>query len=130
MKDYDKWVTQDEAVQEFIMGEKDPNGLHIHDLGAKADQGKAPVEFITQFGPCLEEVSRLAEYGAVKYSREGWKHVLGGKERYTSAMLRHLFAEDRELIDPETDLHHATAVAWNALARLHFILMENTRVTD
>ena len=112
------------------MPEKDPNGLNNNDPGAKLDHGKAPLEMLTQFGPPLEEVARLLEFGANKYTRGGWKHVVGGKQRYTSAMLRHLFKEEYEAYDPETNLLHATAVAWNALARLYFILQDRELVQE
>ena len=91
---------------------------------------KAPLEMLGQFHLPLEEVAKLLEFGAQKYTRGGWKHVVDGKKRYTSAMLRHLFKEEYELVDPETDLYHATAVAWNALARLHFIIMEQVEVNE
>lgn len=125
----DPWERQDQDIQEYYrmkFQEEDPNGLSMNTPGAKADEGKAPLEMLTQFGPSLAEVAKLLEFGAEKYSRSGWQHVIGGKQRYTSAMLRHLFKEEYELVDPETNLYHATAVAWNALARLHFILAENT----
>lgn len=110
--------------------EIDPNGLKNSDLGAKADAGKAPLEMLSQFASPLEEVAKLLQFGAEKYTRGGWKYVVDGKERYTSAMLRHLFREEDELVDPETNLYHATAVAWNALARLHFIITEQVKVNE
>jgi hypothetical protein len=85
-------------------GETDPNGLDAH-VGTK---------------------------GSIKYTRFGFLEVDDGKARYTDAMFRHWFkectGEEYDMIDdhgkPGTEELHAACVAWNALARLEFILME------
>jgi len=97
------------------------------ETGIKFDNTKPELEILLEFSNQLIEVGKLAELGAKKYSKENWKHVLHGEERYTSAMLRHLLAEKDEAYDPETMMLHATAVAWNALARLHFIMEKNSK---
>jgi len=97
-------------------------GEDLHKPGAKDDGQKVDLTFLSQFGSSLTEVSKLADFGAKKYSRGGWMHVLDAERRYTAAMLRHYFAEENGEVDDETGLLHATAVAWNALARLKFIL--------
>ena len=54
----------------------------------------------------LEEVVKVLEFGAKKYSRDNWKHV-EPRERYVSAAFRHLIAYAKgEKIDPESGLHH------------------------
>lgn len=58
-----------------------------------------------------------------KYSDNGWQHVPDAEWRYTDAMFRHLMDEARgEDFDPDTGLLHAAHAAWNALARLVFIV--------
>lgn len=92
--------------------------------GIKYDQGKRRLgEMIVDFKEPLEALCAVWEFGADKYAKSNWKYVENGKDRYTNAMIRHLIAED-EVLDPESGLLHATHVAWNALARLHFILQE------
>ena len=96
-----------------------------HKAGAKLDQDKPRTALVLgAFSKALLEVSKVGTFGANKYSDNGWKEVPNGIERYTSAMLRHYFAEQSEFLDPETNLSHAAAVAWNALARLSLILKE------
>jgi len=75
------------------------------------------------FSRALTEVAKVGTYGANKYSDNGWLHVPNAESRYTDAMLRHLLSEFENEIDEETGLLHAAQVAWNALARLHFILL-------
>lgn len=91
--------------------------------GIKYDEGKPQVgDMIKDFGEELKEVSRVWEFGAGKYGRSNWKLVEDGERRYTNALVRHLIREEDRDADDESGLLHATHVAWNALARLHFIL--------
>lgn len=94
--------------------------------GTKYDTGKARLgEMITDFAKPLFLVCKVWEFGANKYSKSNWKKVGNGKDRYTNAMLRHIASEETEIFDTETGLHHALHVAWNALARLYFIITED-----
>lgn len=89
----------------------------------KYDTGKTPVgQMVKDFSASLEEVARVWEYGTRKYAKSNWKHLENAENRYTDAMLRHLLQEEKELLDKETELLHAAHVAWNALARLYFIV--------
>ncbi len=99
--------------------------LDQHAPGAKLDQGKIQAGILLQFGRALEAVAEVCTYGAGKYSRGGWQHVENGTERYTDAMMRHLLAEGRSAEDEESGLAHAAHAAWNALARLEFMLKED-----
>lgn len=93
--------------------------------GNKYDSGKPRVgEMLQDFALPLLEVTKAWEYGASKYEKRNWRKVENGKDRYTNALLRHLLAEEERLVDDESLLLHATHVAWNALARLWFILQE------
>ncbi len=105
--------------------EDDPHGIQQHASGAKLDAGKPDASLLLMFGRALREVSAVGTFGATKYSRGGWQHVLGGEDRYTAALLRHLFKENEEFLDADIGLSHAAAVAWNALARLELILRES-----
>lgn len=91
--------------------------------GLKFDKGKPRLaEMIIDFRIPLEEVCRVWEFGADKYEKSNWKKVDNAIDRYTNAMLRHLVAEDSNEFDDESKLKHAAHVAWNALARLHFLM--------
>jgi len=109
-----------------LVGTFDPNGISQHEAGAKLDGGKIKVGLMMGgFSNALMEVAKVATYGANKYSPNGWKSVPEAKERYTDAMYRHLLAEQQgEMFDEESELLHAAHAAWNALARLEFILEE------
>ena len=78
---------------------------------------------IQDFSIPLEYVAKIWAFGADKYSKGNWKCVENGFNRYSNAMVRHLMAEsDGPGVDSESELLHADHVAWNALARLHFLL--------
>ena len=93
--------------------------------GKKFDKGKPRLaEMIIDFGFCLAEICKVWEFGANKYEKSNWKKVENAQDRYTNAMLRHLVAEGKEGYDKETQLHHCLHVAWNAIARVYFVLAE------
>jgi hypothetical protein len=109
----------------ITISEADPTGRQPHEPGAKLDAGKPPVlrGVIQYFPRALCEVSKVSEYGAIKYAWKGWESVPDGVDRYGDAMARHIVGESiHGAIDPETDLLHAAQVAWNALARLELML--------
>ena len=99
--------------------------------GVKFDCGKPKMHLVIgSFSRALIEVGKVATYGAMKYSDDGWITVPDGLCRYTDAMLRHYLAEARgEKVDEETGFPHAAAVAWNALARLDLMLREEGRLS-
>lgn len=91
--------------------------------GIKYDNGKPRLgEMIKDFAEPLVEISKVWSFGAEKYEKSNWKLVDRAEDRYTNAMLRHLIAEDTEVYDKESKILHATHVAWNAIARLYFIV--------
>lgn len=98
-----------------------------HKPGAKLDQGKPRVGLVLGgFARALLEVSKVGTFGANKYTDNGWKEVENGEERYTDAMHRHVLAEAAGVLtDDESGLHHAAHAAWNALARLEFMLRDD-----
>lgn len=120
---------EDEMDAESIMTtfdsiEVDPTGKGQHEQGAKLDAGKNRLGLVLLgFSSSLAEVGRVGTYGAGKYSDNGWMQVDNGEARYTDAMFRHLVAEQVDgKFDVDTGLLHAAHAAWNALARLDFML--------
>lgn len=110
------------------MIEQDPNGKSPHHPGAKLDADKPMAgEVLGGFAEAIQAVIEVGTHGAKKYTIDGWKAVDDAKRRYTSAMLRHWLAEHSERMDDKSGLTHAAHVAWNALARLHFILQEEAQ---
>jgi hypothetical protein len=96
--------------------------------GTKFDDGKPRLaEMIIDFKEPLQELCKVWEFGAKKYSKSNWKLVDNGKDRYTNALLRHLIAEEDKLTDDETELLHSAHIAFNALARMYFILKERNK---
>lgn len=64
----------------------------------------------------LEAVVDVLQYGAQKYSEDGWRKVPDGKQRYFDAAMRHMIAWAKgERIDPESGLHHLAHAAVNCL---------------
>lgn len=111
------------------MAESDPNGFKPSDPGAKLDVGKPRLGLVLgDFSRALVAVGEVGTFGANKYSDSGWLCVPNGIDRYTDALLRHLFAEfSNETIDSDSELLHAAHSAWNALARLELLLLDDER---
>lgn len=109
--------------------EKDPDGLSAGVAGAKLDAGKIDVTrgCLHYFPRALVAVAELSQVGAKKYSWKGWEKVADGVHRYGAALGRHelKIEDDFQRRDPDTGVLEATAVAWNALARLELILRES-----
>lgn len=100
-----------------------PQVVKLPQIGKKYDEGKPRLaEMIQDFRLPLIEVAKVWAFGADKYDKGNWRYVLGGEERYTNALMRHLVAEADTQKDDESELMHAAHVAWNALARLHFLI--------
>lgn len=114
-------------------GQFDPKGLDAKAPGAKLDGGKPQVVsgVVGYFPRAVEAVAKLSGHGAEKYSWGGWASVEDGVRRYSDGLGRHI---TQEAIEGPYDLEwlnkyghhvlHATAVAWNALARLELMLRE------
>lgn len=111
------------------MIEKDPTGKTLSTPGAKADAGKISVTrgFFHYFPRAITAVAELSCIGARKYSWKGWENVPDGIRRYGDALGRHelRIEDDYSRTDPDTGVLEATAVAWNAFARLELILRGN-----
>ncbi len=70
-------------------------------------------------------VAEVSEFGARKYTWNGWESVPDGAARYGDAEVRHIC---KAVVEGERDsdsgLLHAAHEAWNSLARLELILKE------
>lgn len=96
----------------------------------KLDANKVPIyEGCIQYFPrALMAVAMVSEYGFRKYGAwGGWRGVLDGVVRYTSAKYRHgLMQEIEGPYDVgDSGLSHAAQEAWNALAKLERLLEAN-----
>ena len=95
----------------------------------KYDAGKpcAYRGLVQYFPRAAMAVAAVSTFGAEKYAWAGWEKVEDGVNRYSDAMVRHLFKEGMgEEIDPDSGLMHAAHTAWGALARLELMLREHT----
>lgn len=119
----------------FGPDQSDPYGLNAHDPGAKLDKGKPPIfDGVLQYFPrALTAIADLSNWGASRYTWEGWRSVPDAFKRYSNAMGRHILKEKTEGLydldaknDPKfpAEILHATQVAWNSLARLEKLLEE------
>lgn len=92
--------------------------------GKKYDTGKPRIyEMIEDFKEPLIEVAKVWAFGADKYDKHNWAYVKNAEDRYSNALLRHMLEGDAK--DDESGLLHASHTAWNALARLYFIIQKN-----
>lgn len=77
----------------------------IEPAGMKHDGGKLDYTLLPWDG--LEEVVKVLEFGAKKYSRDNWRKVDSADTRYLAAAFRHLIAHNSgEVNDPESGLPH------------------------
>ena len=118
--------------QKTYLIDKDPTGLDQHDPGAKLADGKNRLSLVMfGFANALQEVGMVGTFGANKYTDNGWLSVTNGQQRYTDAMLRHLFREaSGETIDRDSGMLHMAQTAWNALARLELYLRDNNEEVE
>jgi hypothetical protein len=96
----------------------------------KDDKGKSPVlkGAVAYFPRAIEGVAAVSAFGATKYAWGGWRYVPDGLDRYSDAMVRHVTSEAKgEVVDPESGLLHAAHAAWNALARLELMIMDQEK---
>ena len=118
-------------VTQTLLMELDPNGIKAGEPGAKLDAGKVPVTrgCLHYFPRALTAIAELSHIGARKYSWQGWASVSDGINRYSDALGRHELSiqGDFSRRDGDTGVLEATAVAWNAMARLELILREQEK---
>ena len=106
----------------------------------KLDAGKLPVVrgFIQRFPRAIYAVTKVSVVGTTKYevpiSDNSYAQVKDGYGRYTDAMGRHILDEAIQgavnvekggALPPEgMELFHAAQAAWDAMARLEIMLIE------
>jgi hypothetical protein len=93
----------------------------------KFDTGKAPIaQGVLEYFPlALEAVAVVSQFGYDKYGGwGGWRHVPDGFGRYKDALGRHLLDAGRERYAGDSNLLHRAHLAWNALATLELLLMQ------
>jgi hypothetical protein len=70
----------------------------------------------------VEEIVKVLEHGAKKYSVDNWKYVENGVERYWDSLVRHIMAWKKgEIIDPESGFSHLAHAGCNVLFLLHLV---------
>ncbi len=86
--------------------------------GVKLDAGKSrPGLILRTMHYGITQVFKVADFGAAKYTADGWIKVPDLEARYSEALLRHIMAFlGGERVDPESGLHHLAHVAWGCLA--------------
>ena len=109
-----------------LLKEVDPYGMYQHQSGSKLDSGKVKAALVINgFARALNEVAKVGTFGANKYTDNGWVDVPDALSRYDNAKVRHMLEEGMGyLYDEDSGLLHAAHEAWNALAKLHFLLQE------
>lgn len=74
-------------------------------IGQKFDSGKPDYSLLPW--DAVEDVVRVLDFGAKKYTRDNWRLVEDHKNRYLAAAFRHLssYAQGEE-VDSETGISH------------------------
>jgi len=89
--------------------------------GVKFDKDKAQW-WLLPWKPIIAIVEIL-QLGAEKYAAYNWQNVKDFKNRYYSALMRHLTAWwDGETMDPESGKHHLAHVGCNVIFLLWYEL--------
>lgn len=97
-------VDWDGAAEKHVKTSKDgaePN----NEIGTKQDAEKPRWDLLPL--ETLDDVVKVLTFGVKKYSPDNWKRVPDAKNRYFSAMMRHISAwQQGEHLDPESNLPH------------------------
>lgn len=89
--------------------------------GKKFDDGKPRYDLIPPV--VLEQLAAVLTFGAKKYGPNNWQSVPDAKNRYYSAMMRHVEADrGGEVFDEESGLPHLTHALACVTFLLHFAL--------
>lgn len=107
--DHGRFIIDKVADEGF---EVDPYGFPQHAPGSKLDNGK--VDWSLALWDAFHQCVAVQTYGATKYTRDGWRSVPDGVDRYQAALIRHFVAwKSGELIDPESNLPHLAHMMCN-----------------
>lgn len=89
------------------------------EIGLKLDNDKT--QWYLMPWKQLKVVADILTFGAKKYQPNNWKFVKNAKERYESALYRHLTSwSSGEKTDPESGKSHLAHVICNALFLMFF----------
>lgn len=92
--------------------------------------GKYMAGVLEDFLPALKEIAKLGSMNNKpfgKYERGSWMKVENPELLYLDAFWRHI-NEGRHNIDPESNLPHDVAIAWNAIALVWFRLRREGKI--
>lgn len=91
----------------------------MENKGLKYDQGKQRWDLLDWDIVC--GIVDILTYGSEKYAPNSWQYVENAKERYFSALMRHLIAWRKgEIKDSESGRSHLYHVACNLMFLKHF----------
>jgi hypothetical protein len=91
----------------------------MSEQGAKYDADKLDWGLLP-IGP-IQQVIKVLQFGAKKYTAGGWMHVHDARRRYKNAAARHIMAMlDGEWLDTDSGMPHAAHAACNCLFLLWF----------
>jgi hypothetical protein len=97
----------------------------------KLDTGKAPVRrgFVEYFPRAIKAVAMISQFGFDKYGEwGGWKKVEDAYNRYNDALGRHDADMAIETHCSESKHMHIAHRAWNAMATLELLLIEQEKL--
>lgn len=122
------WDTQENIMNYYFMVEEDkPTGIPTFDgdlpKGTKLDQGKLkPTLLLDDMPLAIQEILKVLQFGARKYSEGNWLKVDNGISRYRNAADRHRLAISE--LDDESGLLHLAHEATSVLMLLELKLRE------
>ncbi len=112
---------------EDLSEDESPTGIPTFDgdlpQGTKLDQGKLkPTLLLDDMPLAINEILKVLQFGAEKYSEGNWLKVPNGIDRYRNAADRHRLAVDE--LDDESGMIHLAHEATSVLMLLELKLRE------
>lgn len=104
-----------------------------NEIGLKFDAGKPMAGTVLEVFPlAILAIGACIEFGTHKYpDPNNWKKVKDAKRKYLNSAMRHLLKHYVGVrYDKETGLPHLAHCAWNTLAILQLLLMEEEMKDD
>ena len=103
----------------------------MSDKFVKNDSSKVNLAILNDTSKALEEVAKVMEYGANKYSRMNWSKV-DNTERYIAATYRHLMLgyTQGEKLDDESNLSHLAHAVCSLLFLLEIELRKEKEINE
>lgn len=102
-----------QEIQDSIKAEATKRWREMKMSAERKNEGKPKLSMIDL--SCLSDCARVLEFGAKKYSKDGWRKGFPQSEILDS-LLRHIAEIQKgELIDPESGLSHIGHLQCNAM---------------